>query len=382
MGKSKGGPKGRSKGGPKGEPKGRSKGKAKKDTKSKPHKKRSKSKSTSLKQYVVKKIDEYLSLDLSGDNEQSVNELSVTKLASDKQPMPHGLTHYKEQHCSPKQGTLDYSCLSDDILIKIAKAINSLNGITLKYEGVPDKDLYQKICNVMQNNFNCKSEACWLNIRKLMNKLSSKDVNYFREHFRPKMPEDIVDDYTKWISNFDIEAVLRQHHEETPGVYSYGAVPIDFKSCSVSSDLCKINLKQHVDKNENKLAMVFNTDDSKGPGQHWFAMYVDVDGLNLDSQPGIYFFDSFASKPKKEIKDLIEKIKDQGSKLNKDFVVTVNDKCVQKNTYSCGFYSMHFLENMIDGTPFSEYISSGLNDKKMIEYRNHCFLHPHQTKSQ
>ena len=35
----------------------------------------------------------------------------------------------------------------------------------------------------------------------------------------PKMPEDIVDDYTKWISNFDIEAVLRQHHEETPGVY-------------------------------------------------------------------------------------------------------------------------------------------------------------------
>ena len=251
----------------------------------------------------------------------------------------------------------------------------------MKYEGVPDKVLYKKICNVMQNNFNCKNEACWLNIRKLMNNLSSKDAGYFREHFRPKMPEDIVDDYTKWISNFDIEAVLRQHHEETPGVYSYGAVPIDFKSCSVSSDLCNINLKQHVDKNENKLAMVFNTDDSKGPGQHWFAVYVDVDGVNLDSQPGIYFFDSFASKPKEEIKDLIEKIKDQGSKLSKDFVVTVNDKCVQKNTFSCGFYSMHFLENMINGTPFSEYISSGLNDKKMIEYRNHCFLHPEETKS-
>ena len=33
--------------------------------------------------------------------------------------------------------------------------------------------------------------------------------------------------------------------------------------------------------------LVFNTDDSAGPGQHWFAMYVDIDGLNLDSQPGI-----------------------------------------------------------------------------------------------
>lgn len=342
----------------------KSKSKAKSKTKSK----------SSLKKYLVKKIDEYLSTDLSDVEEPLVNVNMSSDTIDD-------ISHYKEKNCSPKKDKLGYSCLSSDILIKIAKAINSLNGITLKYEGVPEKVLYKKICNVMQNNFNCKSEACWLNIRKLMNSLSSKDADYFRRHFRPKMPEDIVDDYTKWISNFDIEAVLRQHHEETPGVYSYGAVPIDFKSCSVSSDLCKINLKQHVDKNEHKLAMVFNTDDSAGPGQHWFAMYVDIDGLNLDSQPGIYFFDSFASKPMKEIKELIEKIKTQGSEINKDFIVTVNDKRLQKNTFSCGFYSMHFLENMINEVPFSEYISSGLNDKKMIEYRNHCFLHPEDTKT-
>lgn len=372
----------------------KSKGRRTNSTKSKAEKFRSKSKASkpknksksktkskpSLKKYLVKKIDEYLSTDLSGIEETPVG-IEETPLNLTMSSNIDDISHYKEQNCSPKKDKLGYSCLSRGILIKIAKAINSLNGITLKYEGVPDKVLYKKICNVMQNNFNCKSEACWLNIRKLMNNLSSKDVDYFRRHFRPKMPEDIVDDYTKWISNFDIEAVLRQHHEETPGVYSYGAIPIDFKSCSVSSDLCKINLKQHVDKKEHKLAMVFNTDDSNGPGQHWFAMYVDVDGLNLDSQPGIYFFDSFASKPMKEVKELIEKIKKQGSELNKDFVVSVNDKRIQKNTYSCGFYSMHFLENMINETPFSQYISSGLNDKKMIEYRNHCFLHPEDTKT-
>lgn len=346
----------------------------KKFSKTKPHKKSIKPKEPSIKQVMVKKIDDYLALDLMDDNEQ----YDVSAKQDDVSP---DISHYKEENCSPKKDKLGYSCLSSDILVKIAKAINSLNGITLKYDGVPEKVLYKKICNVMQNNFNCKSEACWLNIRKLMNSLSSKDVEYFRRHFRPKMPEDIADDYTKWISNFDIEAVLRQHHEETPGVYSYGAIPIDFKDCSVSSDLCKINLKQHVDKGEHKLAMVFNTDDSKGPGQHWFAMYVDVEGVNLDSQPGIYFFDSFASKPMKEVKELIEKIKKQGSELNKDFVVTVNDKRLQKNTFSCGFYSIHFLENMINGTPFSEYINSGLNDKKMVEYRNHCFLNPEDTKT-
>ena len=289
-------------------------------------------------------------------------------------------SHYEAHHCSPNIDKLGFSCLSHGALVKIAKAINSLNGIELKYVGLSDEVLYKKICNVMQNNFNCKNEACWLNIRKLMNKLSATDVKYFRKHFRPKMPEDIIDDYTKWISNYDIEAVLKQHHDETPGVYSYGAIPIDFKSCSVSSDLCKINLKEHIDKSEDKLAMVFNTDDSKGPGQHWIAMYVDVNGKNLDSQPGIYFFDSFASKPMQEVTDLIDKLKVQGSKLNKEFIVTINDKSLQKNTFSCGFYSMHFIEHMIKETPFSEYINSGLTDKKMIEYRNHCYLHPDEIK--
>ena len=87
---------------------------------------------------------------------------------------------------------------------------------------------YVMLC---ENNFNCKSEACWLNIRKLMNNLSSKDADYFRRHFRPKMPEDIVDDYTKWISNFDIEAVLRQRLEEIKSIFiwccSYRFLNID-----------------------------------------------------------------------------------------------------------------------------------------------------------
>ena len=76
-------------------------------------------------------------------------------------------------------------------------------------KAIPEKVLYKKICNVMENNFNCKNEACWLKIRKLMNNLSSEDASYFKDHFRPHMPNEIVDDYTKWISNFDIEGCLK-----------------------------------------------------------------------------------------------------------------------------------------------------------------------------
>ena len=69
-----------------------------------------------------------------------------------------------------------------------------------------------------------------------MNKLSKVDADYFREYFRPKMPKEIVNDYTEWISNFDIEAVLDQYDKDLSDFYFYGATPIDFKKCSVSNN--------------------------------------------------------------------------------------------------------------------------------------------------
>ena len=289
-------------------------------------------------------------------------------------------SQFRKKHCSPTKKRLPYSCLSKKLLLLFAKAINSIGDETIIIKGKSNKYIYNRISHIMKHSFNCKSEACWLNIRKIMNQLSPKDVALFKEYFRPQMPDDIVDDYTKWISNYNIQDVLNQHHEHSPGVYSYGAVPIDFKNCSVSSDLCKIDLKKHMDNKDHKLVVVFNTDDSRGPGQHWNAMYVDVLGKNLNSQPGIYFFDSFASKPMKQVTDLIDTIKDQGSKLKTEFIVSINDKPFQKNNFSCGFYCMHFLENMISGIPFSKYLNSGLSDKKMIEYRTHCYLHPKEIK--
>lgn len=287
---------------------------------------------------------------------------------------------YNQKHCSPKKDKTKFSCLSKKAIHKIAHSLNKIKGIHIKTRGLSDKELYDKISRVIKNNFNCKTEACWLKIRKLMSNLSKKDATYFRRHFRPEMPKDIVDDYTEWISNFDIKLVLDQHHEETEGVYSYGAVPIDFRKCSVSHDLCRIDIHEHLKHGKTKLCIVFNTDDSSGPGKHWMSMFVDLLGKNLENQPGIYFFDSFGSKPVKEVKELIKKIQDQGSKIKKEFIVANNEKSYQHNNFSCGFYCMHFLEHMIKGYPFKKYLNSGLTDKKMIEYRTHCYLDPKEIK--
>ena len=95
------------------------------------------------------------------------------------------------------------------------------------------------------------------------------------------MPKEIVNDYTEWISNFDIEAVLNQYHNDLDDFYFYGAVPIDFRKCSVSN-LCRFSLDKHMDKGENKIGIVFNTDESDKSGKHWISMYIDILGQNFE----------------------------------------------------------------------------------------------------
>ena len=45
---------------------------------------------------------------------------------------------------------------------------------------------------------------------------------------------------------------------------------------------------------KEKIGIIFNTDYSTGPGEHWVSFYVDLIGRNRKKKPGIYFFDSVA----------------------------------------------------------------------------------------
>ena len=311
-------------------------------------------------------------------NNKSKEKQSKGKQSKEKQSKGK---QYKEKQCSPfKKGKLKDSCLSRESLIIIAMAIIKDKGIEIDYKHLDNIQLYSKLETIFRDVYKCKTEACWIHNKSIKENMSSKDFETLKDYFRPPMPKELVKDFTEWLSNFDIEDVLYKHHRNLNNFYFYGAVPIDFKKCSVSNDLCKIDILEHKKRSESKLGIVFNTDESNKPGKHWMAMYVDLDGVNIKDNPGIYFFDSFGSSPSSEIKELIKKIKQQGSKSGIKFVVAHNDKSYQHNTYACGFYSMHFIENMLRGNSFDEYLNSGLNDKKMRRYLNKCFLHPLEIK--
>jgi hypothetical protein len=282
---------------------------------------------------------------------------------------------YKDKHCSPGKSDVDGSCLDDDIVIKVGKAINRLAKKNKKLSEIDlsrsPEDIHGDICEEISKISKCSSEACWQTIKSLMTELGS-DKEEFLNSFKPQMPKKWVKDYNEWLSTYEIEDCLEQHMESDDHFYFYGAVPIDFKKCSVSN-LCNFDMKKHLDKSETKIGIVFNTDPSTKDGQHWISLYMDL-GKHNSNHYSIYYFDSYGKKPPKQVKEFIEKVMEQGEKYNRKSYYYYNDHAYQKANSQCGMYSINFIKKMLEGLSFDDYLKEPLSDKLMIELRNDYFI--------
>ena len=282
---------------------------------------------------------------------------------------------YKQKHCSPGDNDVEGSCLDDDIVIKVAKALNTMSKkdkklVPINLNRTPE-DIHGDVCREISKISNCSSEACWQKIQSLMKHLGNSKEE-FKRSFKPLMPKEWIKDYNEWLSTFEIEDCLKQHMDSDKNFYFYGAVPMDFKKCSVSN-LCNFNMKKHLDKGESKIGIVFNTDPSTKDGEHWISMYMDL-GKHNGPDYGIYYFDSFGRKPSKEVTELIQKAIKQGEKCKKKPLYFYNDYSYQKANSQCGMYAIHFIKKMLEGLSFEEYLDTKLNDKLMIQLRNEYFV--------
>ena len=140
-------------------------------------------------------------------------------------------------------------------------------------------------------------------------------------------------------------------------------------------------MKKHLEKGQDRIGVVFNTDPHNKPGQHWMSMYMDLSGKNMGGIPGIYFFDSYGRKPGQEVRKRRDKVKKQGKACNNPVKYFYNDKCYQNRDAQCGMYSIHFIKEMLKGIQFKEYLKSGLSDKLMIDVRDNYFISPTEIKA-
>lgn len=161
----------------------------------------------------------------------------------------------------------------------------------------------------------------------------------------------------EWLSTDEIEK-LEKRYEKVFGDYHYvGTFPIDFDlksdtgQCLVST-LCSIKIAELAKRGKERIGIVFNTDVSTGPGQHWVAVFCDV-RKDLE-YPRMTYFDSYAQKPEKEIQVLMRRWKEQWDATGvhaKPMRLTYNKTRHQYKDSECGMYCLYFHYCCLTGIP-------------------------------
>jgi len=165
---------------------------------------------------------------------------------------------------------------------------------------------------------------------------------------KPRGPSSWKVDPEEWITSDEIDA-LEHKFEKIFKEYKYvGTFPIDFDKhartgqCLVSM-LCSLDIKSLYAKGYRQFGMIFNTDVSTGPGQHWIATFCDL-SPELE-YPRMTYFDSYAQKPEKQIQVLMRRWKQQWDETkihSKPMKLTYNGTRHQYEDSECGMYSVYF----------------------------------------
>jgi len=179
---------------------------------------------------------------------------------------------------------------------------------------------------------------------------------------KPKAPSTWRTNPEEWLSSTDIDGVEKQFKKIFPEYYYVGTVPIDFGTksttgtCLVNS-LCSLDIRAIYKKGYRQIGIIFNTDKSTGPGEHWIALFCDI-RPELEF-PRITYFDSYAKKPEKEIQQLMKRWSDAWNSTGvhaKPMDITYNNTRHQFEDSECGMYSLYFHLCCLVGTPMNKRI--------------------------
>ena len=274
----------------------------------------------------------------------------------------------KLNKCSPSsKSNNNLTCFDRKSLIRIAKHWNKTNKDKIKISG-NNNTLWKQINNKLDKF--CDEELCWLD-QNFIDKKLKKDLN---KNFKPKMPENWKKNPKTWLTTVDIRNVMKQYDDNYNDFIFIGPVPIDFDykydnfgSCIVN-ELCNINVEKLLKKNISKIGIIFNTDPHYKSGEHWIALYADFN-------KGIYYFDSYGIKPPSEVNKLMNRLKEQSNKLNKNIKTDYNKIQHQFKNSECGVYSMHFIIKLLEGGDFENITKNIIYDDTMHKNRYIFYRH-------
>ena len=284
-----------------------------------------------------------------------------------------------KRNCSPlvKGKTIkNQSCLTNDIILKMKDEYNK------RYQDKITASASKKIWKELRKKINhCNSEDCWLD-HIFQEEMRKKMHEYV---FSPKKPQSWNKNPNEWLSNYDIEKVIKQYERKYSNFKFIGTTFIDFDAIAdggqcVEPLLCDFDLNTYIGK-QNKIGIIFNLDKHYQGGSHWVSMFIDLD------DKFIFYFDSNGTAIPSQMKKLVNRIIKQGKEFSSPLVLKFYENHPFEHQYSnteCGMYSLFFLitmlTNKINGKTFRNYKDKiflfkrkRISDKNMTQLRNIYF---------
>ena len=264
-----------------------------------------------------------------------------------------------QSKCSPGANGSKKTCFSLESLKKIARELNKgLKGKNKIRIGQKKDKLWDSIRTTLSNKCN-GDETCWLKHKKVKHVTDSEMKHHT---FKPEMPNEWKNNKYAWLSTVDILKVMKQAERVHPDFKFMGPVPSDCPT-SINCELSSLDPHALKRKGINKIGIVYNLDVSTGPGTHWTAVFITLPKKQID------YFDSYGSKPQKNIRDFIKQLVLKYRKNNEEPTLVYGDKRHQYGGSECGMYSMYFILKRLTGTSMYQFNKNKITDKKMNDLR-------------
>lgn len=276
--------------------------------------------------------------------------------------------HKEDTKCAVSKKYDGTACYTLDSLIRMAVSFNVKCSKTKQgnpIDIIEDKKyLVKEITKRVENV--CSDQICWLT-QDFVKELNDAEIN--ENTFLPKITQGKFD----WLNTTNIKAVMQQYETTHKDFKFFGAVPLDFDDLP-ELGIRNINFDELKAQGKSKLGFVFNFDKHYQNGSHWVSMFCDI------KRNQIYYFDSYGTRPKKQIAQLVNRIATWCYKRNvlksnaemsdsaiEDSFMHPNKKnCIEKQignikfnqnrhqfkNSECGVYSINFIIRLLKGETF------------------------------
>jgi hypothetical protein len=286
----------------------------------------------------------------------------------------------KDDRCAPSKSYKEGSCFTVENLQFIAKQINSKyfkNNYKSKYNkgkyiqiniNNKKRGLLKDLITFFKDKYHCNDQLCWLKTPFLQ---SHGNSEILEDTFRPSGPDKGND----WLSNFDINNSMKQYEKKFKDFKFFQAAPDDFADLTNLKFNNYHNGRNNYEKlwdklkreNKTRIGTIFNTDDSSGGGQHWNALFFDL------NKGQINFFDSVGTKPSRNVRKFIDILQKYFKSKNINSKYKYNTIQHQFKNSECGVYSMNFIIKRLNGETFENIANNVTKDDTMNLCRGKYF---------